>query len=130
QGCADAPNIGEPEIPDVGVLKILIQGTHDKLHVIGIEYEVVNVEDHHATLAFRARNNLIQVVTVAGAADHKHISSLQHAIEALDFCSAKPRSGHVLAERVEHLNHVEHSISEGTGVWAFVKIGNANRSAL
>src|SRR5262249_4775179 len=47
-----------------------------------------------------------------------------------DFCSAKPRSRHVMGQRVEHLDHVEYPVPEGAGVGAFVKVGDVNLPAL
>src|SRR4051794_8746086 len=108
---SEAAKIGEPEIPDVWVRKILIECVDDQMSVSRVENQVIHVEEDGAVSASRFRYEPVNHVAVPATANHQSVTAVDNVILVSEIAQEKVAGGNLALRGPQSLDHVVNAIA-------------------
>jgi hypothetical protein len=90
QGSADTTHIGEPEVPDTWVLKVLIERVDQQVRVARIENKVIDIVEDGLPTLLEGRHKPVESIGVFRPHDDEDIGNVWQPLEARKLVGEEP----------------------------------------
>src|SRR6185369_11890275 len=89
QSGTEPPVVGKPVVPGLLIANVQVQGLDDQMHMLGVEHEIVDVEQNPFAPFSEGADQMIDAMVIACAADDQQVGQIGDLVKPFEIGQEK-----------------------------------------